>query len=104
MQITSRSTPDETLTRLCSLRQQKRYLHVRDFVLLVAIHPAVTEMTKSTLSGVRGRGQKLAALWLLRYCSYIFSEKGFLGSTKSASLIVLESESVKQSFLKSTSL
>ena len=52
MQITSRSTPDETLTRLCSLRQQKRYLHVRDFVLLVAIHPAVTEMTKFPLSGL----------------------------------------------------
>ena len=68
MQITSRSTPDETLTRLCSLRQQKRYLHVRDFVLLVAIHPAVTEMTKSPLSGVGGR-------WRMMECVYA---SGFL--------------------------
>ena len=36
----------------------------------------MTEMTKSPLSGVWGRGQKLAEERLLRYCSHIFSEKG----------------------------
>ena len=36
----------------------------------------MTEMTKSPLSGVGGRGQKLAAVRLLKYCSHIFSQKG----------------------------